>query len=133
MILSIERTTVHRDHTASPGVSQSWSESKIARAGTRAIVNSRTYLCRGLLFPVTDQGNLPQEPHDQQSKPDTLPWIQLGPRCRLLSPPDEQIGAGQAGDRSHQGPDRQRFRFPSLVTVHISNLIRTGRWISGSD
>src|SRR3990170_7132299 len=129
-ILSIERTTVHHDHTTPTGASQLSSASEIARASARAIVNSRTYLYGGLLFPVTDQRDLAKQAHDQHPNPDTLPWIQLGPRSSLLRPPDEQIGAGQAGHRSNQGSDRQRFRLPCLVTVHVWTLIRTGRWIS---
>src|SRR3989337_383094 len=129
-ILSIERTTVHQDHTPLTGVSQPSLANEIARGSTRAIVKSNTYLYGGLLFPVTNQGDLAKQPHDQHPNPDPLPWIQLGPRSSLLRPPDEQIGAGQAGHRPNQGSDRQRFRFPCLVTVHVSTLIRTGKWIS---
>src|SRR3990172_13156450 len=119
-ILSIKRTTVQQDHTALTRASQSSLANEIARASTRAIVKSGTYLCGGLLFTLTKQGDLPQQPHDQQSDPHPLPWVQVGPRSRLLSPPDEQIGAGQAGQSANQGPDRQRFRFPCLVTIHVS-------------
>src|SRR3990172_2074806 len=119
-ILSIERATVHQDHTPLTGVSQPSLANEIARGSTRAIVKSDTYLYGGLLFPVTNQGDLAKQAHDQHPNPDTLPCIQLGPRSSLLRPPDEQIGAGQAGHRSNQGSDRQRFRFPCLVTVHVS-------------
>src|SRR3972149_7791465 len=88
-ILSIERTSVHQDHTALTGASQPSLESEIARASARAIVKSRTYLYGGLLFPVTNQGDLAKHPHDQHPNPDTLTCIQLGPRSSLLRPPDE--------------------------------------------
>src|SRR3989304_6100332 len=86
-ILSIERTTVHRNHTTLTCASQPPLANEIARVDTRAIVKSRTYLYGELLFPVTNQGDLAKQAHDQHPNPDTLPCIQLRPRTSLPRPP----------------------------------------------